>query len=96
MLPTLSVDGDGVLLSSYHRRGRGIKVGDIVAFSHPMDTRHAAMKRVVGMPGDFVCTGAEVKGEAGMIQVCLDLRATRRRDSVAKLESRCLRAIAGF
>jgi len=74
MLPTLSVNGDAVLLSRYHRRGRGVKVGDLVTFRHPLEPEEGALKRVVGMPGDFVCTGQRVRGregeEGGMIQVC--------------------------
>lgn len=73
MLPTLSVNGDAVLLSKYYRRGRGVRVGDLVTFSHPREPDAGALKRVVGMPGDFVCTGERVRGgegeERGMIQV---------------------------
>lgn len=71
MLPTLSVNGDAVLLSRYHRRGRGVKVGDLVAYTHPLEPEAGVLKRVVGMPGDFVCTGERTgRGEWGMIQVC--------------------------
>ncbi len=91
MLPTLSVNGDRVLLLTYYRRGRGVKVGDLVAFTHPVDPEQGALKRVVGMPGDFVCTGEKVGGgEQGMIQVCawfwvMFTRWERGRDWVADL-----------
>jgi len=70
MLPTLLVDGDVVLISKYYRRGRGVKVGDVVSFDHPMVPEHGAMKRIVGLPGDFLLTGErDMKGERLMIQV---------------------------
>ena len=54
MLPTLADHGDGVLISTFHRRGRGVKVGDCVDFKHPLVPGAGAIKRVIGMPGDFV------------------------------------------
>lgn len=45
-------------------------MGDLVAFRHPLEPGAEALKRVVGMPGDFVCTGGSVRREPGMIQVC--------------------------
>lgn len=73
MLPTISVSGDRVLLSKYNRRGRGVQVGDLVAFKHPLVPEAEALKRVAGMPGDFVYVGEKVEGseEEGMIQVHL-------------------------
>ena len=67
MLPTLSVDGDGVVISRYYRRGRGIQVGDAVAFKHPVVPETGAIKRVVGMPGDFVATGEKDWNDRAMI-----------------------------
>lgn len=69
MLATLSVHGDSVLILPSYRRGRGIQVGDVVSFKHPLFPRIAASKRVGGMPGDLVCKDGN-KGEGGrMIQV---------------------------
>lgn len=69
MLPTLSASGDSVLVLNTYRRGRGIRVGDVVNFHHPLFPREGALKRVGGMPGDLVCKGGN-KGEGGgMIQV---------------------------
>ena len=70
MLPTISVKGDMVLISHYYRRGRGVRVGDVVSFRHPMEPEAAALKRVTGLPGDLVLTGAkDFGGESMMIQV---------------------------
>ena len=56
MLPTLSVIGDSVLISKRYRRGRGVKVGDVVEIRHPVPEypQHGAVKRVIGLGGDFV------------------------------------------
>ncbi|MCJ1462601.1 hypothetical protein MMC07_001203 [Pseudocyphellaria aurata] len=66
-MPTLSVRGDSVLVAKHYRRGRGVRVGDVVQIKHPVpDGRgHGAIKRIVGMEGDFVLRGkpAGVRGE---------------------------------
>lgn len=54
MLPTMAVMGDWVLISKLHRRGRDIKVGDIVAFASVTVPGEKVIKRVVGMEGDYV------------------------------------------
>lgn len=54
MLATLSAYGDGVVVSHLHRQGRGVRVGDVVDFKHPMQPGFGAIKRVAGLPGDFV------------------------------------------
>lgn len=54
MLPTLNSCGDWVLISKYYRRGRGVTVGDLVSFYHPVDEGVEGVKRVVGLEGDFV------------------------------------------
>lgn len=75
MLPTLAVQGDSVLVSSFYRHGRGVKVGDIISFKHPCEPEAAAVKRVVGMPGDFVMRDVHDegngKGRETMLQVCV-------------------------
>jgi inner membrane protease subunit 1 len=65
MLPTLYLSGQWVLLSKWYRRGRGIEVGDIVSISHPFILHEGAIKRVIGMPGDFVLAGTP--GVSGMM-----------------------------
>ncbi|KAF2643903.1 LexA/Signal peptidase [Massarina eburnea CBS 473.64] len=54
MLPTISHTHAYIVESRFHRRGRNIKVGDIITFTHPVNPSNSACKRVVGMPGDFV------------------------------------------
>jgi inner membrane protease subunit 1 len=74
MLPTINSFGDAVLISKYYRRGRGVKVGDIISYTHPIIPEMKALKRVVGMEGDFVMrdtpgTGLD-ESEEKMLQVC--------------------------
>lgn len=69
MLPTISHTGDSVLVSFWHRRGRGVKVGDLVTFAHPMHPIERTIKRIIGMPGDFVLRDTPGKGEGLMVQV---------------------------
>ena len=74
MLPTLNVWSerggfDRILLSYLHRRGRGIQVGDIVSFSHPVRRGNCVIKRVVGMPGDFVLRDTPGLGDGTVVQV---------------------------
>ena len=69
MLPTINVRGVWVYIDNTFRRGRGVKVGDVVAFRHPMKQGDEGIKRVMGMPGDFVVKdGGEGRGKT-MIQV---------------------------
>lgn len=44
-------------------------MGDLVSFKHPVNLGEYAVKRVVGMQGDFVLMNTPNKSEA-MIQVC--------------------------
>ena len=74
MLPTINSFGDAVLVSKYYRRGKGVKVGDIISYTHPIIPDMKALKRVVGMEGDFVLrdtpgTGLD-ESEEKMLQVC--------------------------
>lgn len=72
MYPTCNARGDVLLVSRLHRNGKGIEVGDFVRFHHPSILGVNAAKRVVGMPGDFVCRDEPVSAEVGaqdMIQV---------------------------
>jgi signal peptidase I len=66
MLPTFNSFGDSVVVSKYYRQGRGIQVGDIVSYTHPVEREVTAMKRVIGMPGDFVQRDTP-GGESGMM-----------------------------
>lgn len=69
MVPTLPVDGNFLLYSKLHRRGRGCKVGDLVSSIHPQDSSAYVLKRIIGMPGDFICVNPG-GGGGKMIQVC--------------------------
>jgi hypothetical protein len=68
MMPTMNATGDWLLMSKTYRRGRGVEVGDIVSFKHPIDEGTFGVKRVVGMPGDFVLRDSPDTSGA-MIQV---------------------------
>lgn len=69
MVPTINARGVWVYTDFTSRRGRGVKVGDVVDFNHPMIQGAGAIKRVMGMPGDFVVKdGGQGDGKM-MIQV---------------------------
>jgi hypothetical protein len=68
MLPTINATGDWLLLSKRYRKGRGVVVGDIVSFKHPIDEHTRSVKRVIGMPGDIVLRDSPDKS-GQMIQV---------------------------
>lgn len=77
MYPTFNPRGDWLLISRMHSNGKGVQIGDIVRFNHPTFLGVHGAKRVLGMPGDFVCRDQPFSTEAGkqpdMIQVCLYL-----------------------
>ncbi|KAK0934924.1 hypothetical protein LTR29_013493 [Friedmanniomyces endolithicus] len=62
MLPTIASANDWVLISKLYRRGRNLHVGDVVSFKHPDKMGEYAVKRIVGLPGDFVVEGSPGKG----------------------------------
>lgn len=68
MLPNINSSGDWLWISKYYRRGRGIKVGDLVSFQHPVRLGDYAVKRIMGLEGDFVLMNTPGKSDA-MIQV---------------------------
>ncbi|KAK3651635.1 hypothetical protein LTR56_004364 [Elasticomyces elasticus] len=58
--------GESVVVSKWFRRGRGLRVGDLVSFKHPINMGENAVKRILGMPGDFVAVGgARGAGQGG-------------------------------
>ncbi|KAH0594708.1 hypothetical protein MHUMG1_07542 [Metarhizium humberi] len=70
MLPTFTVDGDWIAADMRHRLGRGITTGDLVLYKIPIFASQNGVKRVVGMPGDYVSLGTPGEnGEDQMIQV---------------------------
>ncbi|KAH8177381.1 peptidase s24-like domain-containing protein [Sarocladium implicatum] len=70
MLPTLSVWGDWIVHDHTCSRGRGVGVGDLVSFKIPSQDGQVGVKRIVGMPGDYVLLGTPgEKGQERMLQV---------------------------
>lgn len=73
MYPAFRVWGDYALISKLHRHGRKMGVGDIAVFKHPQFTGQWAVKRIIGMPGDYVCEDPAFDDKLGstgrMIQV---------------------------
>src|ERR1700680_1050476 len=51
MLPTFEVHGDTAIISKWYRRGRYVKVGDLVSFDSVVDPRGRVIKRVIGLEG---------------------------------------------
>lgn len=82
MLPTLNTRGDRVWVNCLHRRGRGIKVGDVISFKHPLSPGERASKRVIAMAGDFVMKDTPGSGSDVMIQVRLTHRLENESKSV--------------
>ncbi|KAK0635419.1 peptidase S24/S26A/S26B/S26C [Bombardia bombarda] len=82
MLPTMEVLGEWMLVSKWHRFGRGVSVGDVVVFNIPINDGHG-VKRVLGLPGDYVLVNTphssassleegvteENRGEKAMMQI---------------------------
>lgn len=68
MLPTFEVTGDSALISRYYRRGRGIVVGDIIAFDSVVEPGEKVVKRVIGLPGDYVLRQTPNARLPGMIE----------------------------
>ncbi|KAK4104702.1 LexA/Signal peptidase [Parathielavia hyrcaniae] len=64
MLPTFEVVGEWLLVSRLHRSGRGIAVGDVVAYNIPINDE-MGVKRVLGMPGDYVLMDTPLDGDGG-------------------------------
>ncbi|TID18216.1 putative mitochondrial inner membrane protease subunit protein [Venturia nashicola] len=54
MLPTIYFEGDWVLINKLYRRGKGVQVGDLVEAKDPLRADGRVLKRIIGMPGDFV------------------------------------------
>jgi inner membrane protease subunit 1 len=69
MLPTVEVADEWMLTSKRHRHGRGVEVGDLVVYKIPIFPDADGMKRVLGMPGDYVMIDSPESGSDAMIQV---------------------------
>jgi inner membrane protease subunit 1 len=72
MLPTFAVDGVWIANDMTHARDRRrrLRVGDLVLYRIPIADGADGVKRVVGMPGDYVSMGTPGEpGDDTMIQV---------------------------
>ncbi|KAI9743135.1 MAG: hypothetical protein M1818_003430 [Claussenomyces sp. TS43310] len=69
MLPTFAVYRDGMLISRWYRRGRGVQVGDVVAFDSVVEPGERVIKRVIGMEGDYVLRDTPGSGSQHMLQI---------------------------
>ncbi len=69
MLPTFSVAGDWLLVAKRFRGGRDVRVGDLVVYRIPVEPSEEAVKRVMGMPGDYVLVNSPEGTSDLMIQV---------------------------
>ncbi|KAK4203650.1 putative mitochondrial inner membrane protease subunit 1 [Triangularia verruculosa] len=57
MLATYPITGTWVLTSRFHRHGRDLHVGDLVTYHIPDRPSSIGVKRVLGLPGDYVLIG---------------------------------------
>ncbi|KAI0884399.1 LexA/Signal peptidase [Annulohypoxylon maeteangense] len=69
MLPTFQTRNEWFITDRSYRRGRGVRVGDCVVYSIPVDPGEQGVKRVMGMPGDYVLLNAPGVGNGNMIQI---------------------------
>jgi mitochondrial inner membrane protease subunit 1 len=69
MLPTFEVVKDGVIVDRAYKRGRGVRVGDIVTFDSIAKPGEKVIKRVLGLQGDYVLIDTPGSGSDRMIQV---------------------------
>ncbi|KAL0943748.1 mitochondrial inner membrane protease subunit [Colletotrichum truncatum] len=69
MLPTFDIQGDHIIIDRRYRFGRNIVVGDLVNYRIPIFRHSEGVKRVLGMPGDYVLVGSPDAHSHQMIQV---------------------------
>ncbi len=69
MLPTFEVIGEQLLISRRHRYGRNLLVGDLVVYKIPTYPETEGVKRVLGLPGDYVLMNSPDSESDTMIQV---------------------------
>ncbi len=70
MLPTFEVLSERLLISKRYRNGRNLRVGDLVVYKIPVEPEADGIKRVLGLPGDYVLINSPDSDKDAMIQVC--------------------------
>ncbi len=85
MVPTSAVSGDIIYTSKRYARGNGIEFGDVIEFKHPMEPAAGIVKRVMGLPGDFVREDGGVGRGDRMIQVASGRRFTQAREKLTRI-----------
>lgn len=93
MTPTIPHSWRGhpwILFSTLHRRGRGIKVGDVVTYTSPLFPNESGCKRVIGMPGDFVAVVSGGRGDGDVEAVDTEGKWASVREQVIRVpEGHC-------
>lgn len=70
MLPSFAIFGEWLGTDMRCRLGRGVGVGDLVMYRIPIKRNDVGVKRIIGMPGDYVLAGTPGQpGQKTMIQV---------------------------
>ena len=69
MLPTFLVWNEWFVADRSYRRGRGVRVGDCVTYTIPVEPHEGGVKRVIGMPGDYVLLNSPGSKNDDMMQV---------------------------
>lgn len=69
MLPTFLVWNEYFVTDHSFRRGRNVKVGDCVVYTIPVEPRDQGVKRIIGMPGDYVLLNSPGSKNDDMMQV---------------------------
>lgn len=99
MLPFWDIIGEGAVTSQFYRRGKGIKVGDLVLFKVPINDSNA-IKRVAGLPGDYVLSFSPESGRDEMTQVSYyadtDVKGHGEISDANRCSSRFPKGTAGF
>jgi inner membrane protease subunit 1 len=54
MMPTFLATNEWFVTDKRYRRGRGVQVGDCIVYAIPVEPGEEGLKRVMGMPGDYV------------------------------------------
>ncbi|KAH6648988.1 peptidase S24/S26A/S26B/S26C [Truncatella angustata] len=69
MLPTFLVWNEWFVADRSYRRGRHVRVGDCVTYTIPVEPHEDGVKRVIGMPGDYVLVNSPGAKNDDMMQV---------------------------